>query len=186
VRFVVLAFSVAVVIGIAMGGRPSRLASLTLRWPALAVAGIGLQFLPVAGSAGDVTVLVSFALLLAFAVANLRSPGFPLVLVGLVLNALVIAVNQGMPVTRGALVASDQLDTYGYLVRHGGAKHHLATEDDRLLFLGDVIPVPSPIHQALSIGDVVMFAGVGVYLIDGMTRTPREATKAPIAATPSP
>ena len=184
-RFVALAFAAAVGTGLATGGRISRLASVTLRWPALAVAGIALQFLPLGGTAGDITVLVSFVLLLAFAVANVRSPGFPLVLVGLLLNMLVIAVNEGMPVTRGALVESDQIDTYGYLLHHGGAKHHLATEEDQLLFLGDVIPVPSPIRQALSIGDVVMFAGVGVLIVNGM-RAPGDVMEPRVAAAARP
>ena len=50
---------------------------------------------------------VSFALLVAFVIAaNIRIIGFPLVLIGIVLNLTVIAANQGMPVTKRALVAS--------------------------------------------------------------------------------
>jgi Family of unknown function (DUF5317) len=182
-RFVLVTLILAVLLGYLAGGRLGRLGATRLRWPVLAFAGIALQLLPIEGTGGYAIVLASFALLAAFAVANIRHPGFALILVGLALNALVIAVNRGMPVTRAALVESDQSSTYSYLVHHGGAKHHLATGDDQLLFLGDVIPVPGPIAQAVSIGDLTMFAGISWFVVARMRRPPVASTP---VATPHP
>jgi hypothetical protein len=182
-RFVLVSLILAVLLGYLAGGRLGRLGAAHLRWPALAFAGIALQLLPVEGTGGYAIVLASFALLAAFAVVNLRQPGFALILVGVTLNALVIAVDQGMPVTRAALERSDQAGTYAYLVHHGGAKHHLATDDDALLFLGDVIPIPAPIAQAVSIGDLTMVAGISWFVVAGMRR---EGVPSGHVATPHP
>ena len=65
---------------------------------------------------------------------------------------------------------SDQIQELEFLIEHGGAKHHLATEDDTLMFLADVIPLPSPIRQAVSAGDVVTYAGVAYVIVVGMRR----------------
>jgi hypothetical protein len=111
----------------------------------------------------------SFALLVTFALANARLRGFEMIALGLILNFLVIGVNAGMPVSRRALVASDQIATLDYLERYGGAKHHLAGAGDRLSFLGDVIAIPSPIAQAISPGDVFTYAGAALFVILGMT-----------------
>jgi Family of unknown function (DUF5317) len=46
------------------------------------------------------------------------------------------------------------------LQERGGAKHHLARDDDDFVFLADVIPVGSPLHQVLSVGDLVFMVGV--------------------------
>jgi hypothetical protein len=103
-------------------------------------------------------------------VVNRRLPGFALVVVGLCLNFLVIAVNQGMPVTREALEGSGQLDTLHELETDGGAKHHLAGPGDDLLILADRIALPPPISQAISVGDIVAYAGVIWFVAAGMRR----------------
>jgi hypothetical protein len=98
----------------------------------------------------------------------------------------VIGVNGGMPVSRRALVASDQLGSLRYLERYGGAKHHLAGGDDRLVALGDVIAIPSPIAQAISVGDVCTYAGVVLFVVLSMTghaiRRPRLAPASAVVA----
>jgi hypothetical protein len=86
------------------------------------------------------------------------------------MNFLVIGVNAGMPVPRWSLERSDQIQELDFLIEHGGAKHHLATEDDTLMFLADVIPLPSPIRQSVSAGDVVTYAGVAYVIVAGMRR----------------
>lgn len=163
--------AVSILVGYLMGGRPSGLARLGLRWAPLAALGLALQLVP--GSRGPISLVllyVSFALLAVFAVANGRAgvPGAWLVLVGLWLNFTVIAVNQGMPVSREALVRSDQRDTLTALVEEGGAKHHLTRPSDRLLFLADVIALGPPIRQAVSAGDLVVYAGVAWMVVVGM------------------
>ena len=51
-------------------------------------------------------------------------------------------------------------------------KHHLATEDDLLRFLGDVIPLPTPIAQAISLGDILTYGGVGMVIVGAMRAVP--------------
>jgi hypothetical protein len=103
----------------------------------------------------------SYALLLAFAVVNVRLPGMALVVLGLACNAIVIMVNGGMPVSEQALVDSGQPDVVGMLIEDGADKHHLLDDDeDVLTFLADVIAVPEPVSQVISIGDVFVYAGL--------------------------
>ena len=111
------------------------MASLRVKWQSLAIVGLGLQVIPVPGRALSLGLLyVSFALLLAFALANVRAgvAGSWLILIGIALNFTVIGLNQGMPVTRDALVASGQGETLAVLLDDGGAKHHVAGPSDRL------------------------------------------------------
>ena len=104
----------------------------------------------------------SYALLLLFAWANRRLPALWLVMAGLVLNILVIGVNGGMPVSASALETAGAR-AEGLL--DAGAKHHLMGPDDRLTPLGDVIGIPPPIGAVISIGDVLLYAGVAILVV---------------------
>jgi hypothetical protein len=73
-----------------------------------------------------------------------------------------------MPVSKAALRSSDQGRFLGELENNPYPKHHLATDDDLLRFLGDVIPLPDPIEQAVSLGDILTYAGVGLVVIGAM------------------
>lgn len=166
-RLFFLVIVVAVLAGFVLGGRLSNLEKLRLHWWGLALVGLAIQFVPLPEGAGGIdlalrtaALALSYALLLTFAVANLRVPGIALLLVGLAMNFAVIAVNGGMPVNAEALEASGQDDVLASLQAERADKHHLQTEEDRLTFLGDVIAVPQPIGQAISIGDVFIYAGL--------------------------
>ena len=169
-RFALFSIPAALAFGYLTGGRLAGFASVRVRWPLLALAAILCQLAPVSGTAGVILLVISFVLLMAFASANARAPGFPLILLGLALNFTVIAVNHGMPVTRHALVASGQAETLPDLREHGGAKHHLATPTDELLWLGDVIPIGPPVHQAVSVGDIGAHLGAAWFVIAAMRR----------------
>ena len=169
-RLTILTFAVAITVGLLTGGRLRGLSAVRFRWPYLALVGIALQFFPIGGWEENALVLASFAALCVFTLANIRQPGFVLVFVGLALNLLVIGVNQGMPVSHRALVESGQEDLVDDLVRSGGAKHHLATNEDSLRSLGDVIAIPPPVRQAVSIGDVLMYAGAAWFIVAAMRR----------------
>ncbi len=167
-RLVSVALLLAIVIGLVTGGRIGDLSRLRTRWAPLAVAGLVLQVLLPPGWWPLVLLYVSFVVLTVFCLVNLRTHGFALILVGTLMNFLVIGVNQGMPVGRAALVDSGQHDTLRELIDDGGVKHHLASPDDRLMFLADVIPIPPPVQQAVSAGDVVAYVGVGYLVIAAM------------------
>jgi hypothetical protein len=187
-ELIVATLVIAVAIGYATGGRVSALADLKVRWTWVAIAGLALQSIPLPSRTLSFAALyVSFALLLAFAVANVRRQAIPFVAIalGVVMNFTVIAVNGGMPVTRDALVTSGQLETLDELADDGWVKHHLAGPDDELMFLGDVIGV-SQIGQVVSIGDVFAYLGVAWLVIGGMRRRPDDVTVAVHLATERP
>ena len=168
-----LVIAFAVLVGYLTGGRLSRFESMRLRLWGLAILGLGIQFFPLpAGTAGTdlfvrtIVLSASYTLLLAFAAVNIRVPGMVLVLIGLACNFAVIAANGGMPVRAETLRDSGQ-DVV--LALEGAAKHHLMTDEDALTVLGDVIAVPQPIGQAISIGDVFMYVGL-IWLIVGAMR----------------
>jgi hypothetical protein len=174
-RLVGLIIVAAVGLGYLSGGRLSQLSELPLRLGPLALVGLLLQLWDPPGRWPLVVLLSSFGLLFVFTLTNRKIAGFGMITAGLVLNLSVIALNGGMPVSRHALVASDQTDSLLPLLADGGAKHHLATDDDRLLFLADVIAIPSPIRQVISVGDLFTYGGVAVVVVAGMRRRGRSA-----------
>jgi hypothetical protein len=160
---------VGVVIGFATGGSLRHFPSIRLRAWWFAIAGIALQFVNPSGALGHLAVAASFALLLIFAVLNIEQPGLLLFAVGVALNALVVIANGGMPITREAVVRSDQESTLPALESGaGGAKHHLADDGSVLLILGDVTGVPAPIGAAVSVGDLVLYAGIAWFVAASM------------------
>ena len=181
----------AVILGYLAGGRLRGFERVHLRWWPLALIGLAMQVAPVPDLGGDGEDLLSLGLLIgsyvplsAFAVANLRQPGFWLVTTGLAMNLLVISVNGGMPVTREAVVASGQEGLLGVLEEDRGQKHHLANRDeDVLLFLADVIPLAGPFRQVVSAGDLVLYAGVG-WFVFGTMRAGRDRRGRPAGLEP--
>ena len=141
-------------------GRLTALADLKLSRPWLAVAGIGVQVLIISvvpsGIAGvhEAVHMGSYGLLGAFAWANRRIPGVPVIMLGGLLNFIAIAAN-------GGVMPADP-----DLARHvAGAEEFVnsgALEHPRLLFLGDVFATPSswPLYNVYSVGDLVIVAGV--------------------------
>ncbi len=162
----------ALALGLVSRGRPSRLAEVRFRLGWLAIVGVALQFLPISGTAGSLVLTASFLCLFVVCVANVRLPGFPLILLGLALNFLVITVNGGMPVSEAAVVASGQGGTLEELRSLDDPKHHLERPEDRLTMLGDRVPIGPPIRQAVSVGDLVALAGVAWFVIAAMHRRP--------------
>lgn len=157
----VLAIAAGVGLGIAKGGSLDRLRTFRPDlWQAL-VGGVALQLLiRVTGVRGTPAVLleiVSAVALLTFAVANIRIGGMVLVVAGLGLNLLPTVVDWGIPTSRSAL------DTAGLIDDRPGATvilegpRHVATADDALRWLGEIIPLPT--RQVISIGDVIRHAG---------------------------
>jgi hypothetical protein len=101
--------------------------------------------------------VLSFVLIFAFCLLNLRTSGFVVVAVGVALNALVIGLNHGMP------TKDDVVERHGQEVHvpiEHTVKHKPSTGDDRLGFLGDQITLPGRPNEQFSIGDVVILLGV--------------------------
>ena len=119
--------------------------------------------------------LLSYAVLIAVLVVNWRLRGFLVVLAGLVLNLVPIAANQGMPVSGTAIesVGGSLKD----IPRERGEKHHLATDEDIIQPLADVIAVRSPFNTVVSVGDILMYVGAGVFLAAAMMASPERPTR---------
>lgn len=180
---VLVAFTVvgAVLVGLARGGRLRHLGDVRLRRPWLVAAAVAAQvlLLPLAlwGASGQAAAPVllgaSQLALLAFLWANRTLPGVPIVFLGLLLNALVMTANGGMPVSREALaavegIAADQVVTFT------PAKHQLLEPGDPLPLLADVLPIPV-LRTVVSVGDIVLAGGVGV-LVSNLMRPRRART----------
>jgi hypothetical protein len=174
-RLVLFTFPPAIGVGYLLGGRLRNLGGVRFRYPLVGLAGVALQVLPIDGTPGYLALVASFLLLLFVSAVNWKLTGFLLVLIGLWLNFLVIVVNRGMPVTREAIVASGQASTLEDIGAAGGTKHHLATSEDDLMFLADRIPVPAPVKQAVSVGDIVAYAGAMWFVVASMRRHDEEA-----------
>jgi hypothetical protein len=170
-----------------LGGRLGRLADLPLRRPGLALAAISLQILVISviPDAGDhrfhTTVhLASYGLLGAFAWANRRVAGVPVIAFGGLCNFAAIAANGGVmptaPSAAGSLAGTAGADEFA---------NSRVLEDARLQFLGDVFATPAslPLHNVFSVGDGILLVGVTVlvHVACGSRLVPRRLR--PVAAT---
>jgi hypothetical protein len=175
--------AIGLAIGLARRGSLRDFPSTPVRALWLALAGVVLQYLILRGSLAFPVLLASFACLIAFAAANLRAPGFAVILIGLALNTVVIAANRGMPVTREALDTSGQGGTISELITDArGQKHLLATDRTVLLPLGDVIGIPAPIAQAVSVGDLFVHVGIAWFIVAALRKRDEAEAPEPAAA----
>lgn len=170
------AIVLSLTIGLVRGGRLRRIAEIPLRYGWLALIALGLQVAFVSGPRWGlelpVGVLVgSYALLVGVIALNWRLPGMPLMALGLALNLAVMAANGGyMPVTPEALARAGlgqwaARETFGSPIL--GAKDILLPrEGTRLWWLSDilVVPGPAPFRAILSVGDILLAAGVAFLL----------------------
>ena len=148
------------------GGRLRRLADLPLRCIWAAPLALGLQVLiitvaPDGNSSLHVGVhLGTYGLGGLFLWVNRRLPGVPLLATGAIANTLAIAANAGvMPASLTAQRAAG-------LVTGTGFQNSAHLAHPHLLWLGDVIPIPgpAPLANVLSVGDLVIYAGMLVLL----------------------
>lgn len=174
--FTVIVLGVGVTIGYLRGGRLSRIAEIVV-WSWLLLVGLALQVaVQATASRGQLPSLVGTGLLLAsqllvavWVVLNRYRPGMPLIFLGLLLNAVVLAANGAMPVAPEAIAA---IGLPG--VEPVPGKHEIMTDGTRLRYLADVVPLP-PLRTIVSVGDIVLGAGIIPLLSHLMTyRTPSE------------
>jgi hypothetical protein len=149
--------------GIAIGRDWHRLERLQINWlPFLVLALIARAVAPFTPLALALD-LLGIALTAAFAAANWRLPGAPLVALGSLLNLTVILVNGAMPVD------VEMLGAAGGRLRED-ALHEPLTDGSGLPILADIIIVPF-VRAAYSIGDVLI--AIGGFLLPFVTLTRR-------------
>ena len=128
-------------------------------------------------------VLFSFVLLMGMVLLNRTKPGMWIVGLGVLMNFIVIALNGGMPVLAGAAEVAS-----GFTVSDPDFsctfKLVPLDETSRLTFFADVIPVRLVgIGEVISLGDVFLALGLGVFL-EHELRRPRRYFKRGAQAQP--
>jgi hypothetical protein len=163
--YALIALGVGLLVGGVTGGRLTYISTKRFRWWGLLVAGMALQLVLEyeRTPAPFLLLLVSYACLSAFSAANLRLRGMGVVLIGIGLNALVIAANNGMPVRAEAVRAAGMIEGSKPL-RVRDAKHTLETEDTKFAVLGDIVPV-RPLRQVVSFGDLILAVGIADLMV---------------------
>jgi hypothetical protein len=180
----------ALAIAVLRGGRLVNLGDIELKAWWLLFLALGLQ----AGTrllpdeswsewAGVAMVLFSYILLMILVALNRTAPGMWIVGLGVLMNFVVIAANGGMPVLAGAAeVASGFTVTDPDLT--GTFKHVPLDESSHLTFFADVIPLRfAGIGEVISLGDVFLALGLGVFL-EHELRRPRRFFKRGAQAQP--
>lgn len=166
---------ICIALGIALrllsGRRLSEIGSVGLRGEmaliVLLAAQLALPSVRLAGAEriGYYAWLGTFPCIIVIAWANRRAPGMAMLGLGLLLNFAVIASNGGMPVfSSAALIAKPGL--LALTLPTGDFVHVVGTVSTRLPWLGDVIPIPGPswLRSVASAGDLLLFAGIVVFL----------------------
>lgn len=97
--------------------------------------------------------VASYVLILGFAARNYVLRGMGIVIIGVACNALVIVLNQGMPVK---IPVRWQNQTW----TQPTVKHHPQQPDDKLRFLSDIIVLEHPYDTVLSFGDLILAVGL--------------------------
>lgn len=176
--------AIAVLIGLATGGRIRSLARLRLRHAWIPVVLFVLQKviveLPIvkattASFLAPALLTASYGALVLFLLVNLSVPGIKLVLIGSLLNLTVILANGcHMPVTREGLERTghaDRIVVRDELALVKGSKSIvLEPEGTRLYLMSDIfrVPEPYPFATNFSLGDVAITAGVAVMVLRTM------------------
>jgi hypothetical protein len=126
--------------------------------------------------------VLSYALILAFCVANRRTRGFVIVAVGVGLNMLVITLNHGMP-TKDEVQERNGREVHVPIERT--VKHRPEEPDDVLTFLGDQLTFPGVPDEQYSVGDIVLALGIVDVCYEASRRPRRHGAALDGAATAS-
>jgi hypothetical protein len=177
VIFFVATIALAIIVVVVTKGSVERLGRLRFRMIWLLFLGLAIQIvLEVVDfpkdrieDVGFAILLLSYACILTFCLLNRSVRGMTIIAIGVALNVLVIALNQGMP-------TKDDIRERGGREVHvpieQTVKHRPQGDDDLLAFLGDVITAPGFPNQQFSIGDIVMGLGIVDLCFEG-SRVPK-------------
>lgn len=194
------ALVVSLLIGIIRGGRPTPRDVLPLRWPALPLACLVVQFGAMRLGEGHshgfdlpAGLLLASNLALLFMVwINRHAPGMLWLGLGLLLNLAVMLANGGyMPIAPEILerIGGQAMATAPAGTRLLGYKDVLLPREQTWLWLlSDMLVLPPPLaHNAFSPGDVLIAVGLFTFvqrvLLPGTAARPREVAALAPAAT---
>jgi hypothetical protein len=144
---------------------------------------IGLEFVDFPKdqieTTGYALLMVSYALILAFCLANFSTKGFGVIAVGIAMNALVIGLNQGMPTVP---IGNDEDGKRVEKEIEQTVKHRPEADDDLLTILDDRIVLPEPFDAVVSFGDLVVSVGICELVYFGSRRKRRRGTQSRVQA----
>jgi hypothetical protein len=193
VDLLVLAVALGALVVPAARGSWRRLLDTPIRWPALLPVAVAAQVgaswwqpersATVQRGVAFGLLLLSFALVMTWCARNLHLRALALVLVGVGANALVVAVNGGMPVRLPDDASASSIEAL-----EDSVEHHLERDDDHLIPLSDVIVLPRPLNRSISVGDVLILVGVAGALVEASRsdRAPRGSGVRAAGAQPRP
>ena len=177
VIFFVATIALAIIVIVATKGSFERLGRLHFRMVWLLFLGLAIQIVlelvdfpkDRIEDVGFAILLVSYVAILGFCLLNRSVRGMTIIAIGVALNVLVIALNQGMP-TKDEVHERNGREVHVPIEQT--VKHRPEQDDDLLGFLGDVITAPGFPNQQFSIGDIVMGLGIVDLCFEG-SRVPR-------------
>jgi len=146
------------------GGNLAQLADLRLRGLWIPLVALAIQvIITVVVPTGSMALhrglhVATYVMIGMFLWANRRLAGIRLLTLGAACNAAAIIANLGvMPASRSA-------ERLAGLSLRAGFDNSAPVQHAHLAWLGDIIPWPGPLHNVLSIGDLLIFAGTMVLL----------------------
>lgn len=166
--------ALALLVALVRGGTLGALARTRLRSVGLLVGSVAVQLVAGAvarpdGAAAAAALVLGALLAAAFVARNVGVGGLALVGAGLVLNAVVVALNGAMPVSLAAADAAGVAEEQ--LALGSDPRHEPLTAATRWGRLGDVVPVPSPLRrEVVSPGDVAVAAGLAWFVLASARR----------------
>jgi hypothetical protein len=176
--FLLYAVVIGLVVGLALRGKASGLASLEFRWAPLAIAGFAVQIAlfsgPISdrvGVLGPAIYVASTGLVLLVVLRNVRISGLAVVAVGAASNLAAIIANGGyMPASPSAAVAAGRSVASTY-------SNSAIVERAALAPLTDIFALPRwlPLSNVFSIGDVLIGIGIVVAIVIAMCSGRRAA-----------
>ncbi len=118
--------------------------------------------------------VVSYLILILVLVKNWRYFSVRVILIGVVMNLAAISANGGlMPVTPGTRDLAGMLylgpEWIGQVLPQGSGIL-LPLENTNLWILTDIIPIRA-VHAIFSIGDMIMFCGLILFIVEALFRT---------------
>ena len=187
--FILYAIPLGLLVGLLLGGSLAGLGAIRFRWAGLALCGFAAQVVlfsdPVTARVGDLgppLYVASTALVFVAVLRNLAIRGMPLVAAGAASNLAAIVANGGyMPASPSAAaeMGRNASDTYS---------NTAIIESPALAPLTDVIPLPQwlPFANIVSVGDILIAAGLVVVIAAAMRAGRRGSADAEAAEPVSP
>ena len=171
--FILYAVVIGLLLGLMLGGQPSRLGELRIRFAWVCLLGLVIQVVlfsdQVTAWIGDLGVpiyVISTFVVAAAVAANYRIPGMAIVALGAFSNLAAIVANGGyMPTTPEAMAALGFTEKNVY-------SNSALLEHPNLPWLTDIFAMPRwvPAANVFSIGDVLIFVGVVIVIVAAMRR----------------